>query len=115
MSADVSPRDLVELTVRRLNRASSDLGLTLRGRPLFVTAAFSFDLEVADGSGNHEQVEMFDIEMTAEEVEDYAKLATQLEKLAEALAAHNHNQAVFSLAIGRDGEIPGQLALDIDA
>lgn len=78
MSAATSPRELAELTVRRLNRAATDLGLTLRGRPLF--ALVNYDIPA---DGDEEAIEVYDIELNAEEIEEYSALATQLEQLAE--------------------------------
>lgn len=75
MSNTPSPRELAELTLRRLNRACHDLGLTLKGRPLFVLEVF----DLGDGA------EVYDIELNTTEFEDYPELATTLEKLAESL------------------------------
>lgn len=77
MSPNSSPRDFAELTIRRLNRAATDLGLTLHGRPLFVLEYAKLDDDV------HGDIHVFDISLNAVEFEDYAVLATALEKLAE--------------------------------
>lgn len=80
MSGDPSPRELAELTVRRLNRASSDLGLTLGGRPLFALQSRRLPDVVDDRAV---WIDVFDVELNAIEFEDYNKLATMLEQFAE--------------------------------
>jgi len=110
MSSTPSPRELVELTLRRLNRAATDLGLTPGDRPLFRLDDFSFDMD--DDNGESSTIEVYDIDLTIDELDDYSKLATALEKLAEQLAAHKHNQAVFR----PHREIDGQMQMfDPDA
>lgn len=93
MSATATPRELAELALRRLNRAATDLGLTLPGRrPLFSLDEFSFNVaEEDDADLPVGPVEVFDIVLAAVDIEDYSWLATQLEKLAERVpTAHTH-------------------------
>lgn len=105
MSASPSPRELAELLVRRLNRAAGDLGLTLRGRPLFALASVSVPIDAdPDGQATVEtngDIELFDIELGAEEWEDYDRLATALETLAEDLRQHEQNQRITAGALSR--------------
>jgi hypothetical protein len=98
MSSTHTPRELAELLVRRLNQAANDLGLTLRGRSLFALQSRRLP-DVVDGQAVW--IEVFDIELTAEEFEDYNRLATALEKLAQTLADHQQRSAALSRSFGQ--------------
>jgi hypothetical protein len=98
MSSTHTPRELAELLVRRLNLAANDLGLTLRGRPLFALVVMS---SVPVDEDDPDAIEVFDIELTAEEFEDYNRLADVLEKLAQTLADHHQRNGTLSHAFGQ--------------
>lgn len=89
MSSSPNPHELGELTVRRLNRAASDLGLAPSGSDLFVLDEFSFDLteeDAADSPLEPGLVEIIDIALTLEDIEGWSDLASRMERLAERFA-----------------------------
>lgn len=86
MTAQISSLEHAQLTVTRLNRAASDLGITLKGAPLFV-----LDEHHIDATSVRVDAELFvdpvvvvyDIAINTTEFNDYAELATALEKLVD--------------------------------
>lgn len=97
MSRIGSPLEQAQLTVTRLNRAATDLGLHFNDhRPIFVLDSHSITV----GPNDDEAVTVYDIAVNGYEFEDYNRLATMLEQLAEAQAPKPHGH-----------EMPGQMRL----
>jgi hypothetical protein len=77
MTTRISSLEHAQLTVTRLNRAASDLGITLKGASLFVLDEHYFDADETTCPP------VYDIAINTTEFNDYAELATALEKLVD--------------------------------
>lgn len=112
--------ELGTLAVRRLNRVAADLGLIPEGTDLFVLDEFTFELKEEDiqdsdqGDLQPGPVTIYDVAVNLDEIEDWADLATKLEKLAEKLARVDARGKELTKAFGHgvaDGEVKGQMQL----
>ena len=88
MSRIGSPLEQAQLTVTRLNRAVTDLGLHFNDhRPIFVLDSHSITV----GPNDDEAVTVYDIAINGYEFEDYNRLAFMLELLAERTPKLQHS------------------------